>query len=112
MPARTYNTCREIIEAEYGGSLNILTPYVLTVGGVENKWAAEVAHGEGILSGTVMVGVSVVLVTEEGTERCHDLSTAFSGTDINTLTDEALAYMGTLDEKVDDLLARRETVIA
>lgn len=101
-----YTTCRDLIRAEYGDSRNPMTPNVLTIGGVPGKWAAEVAHGEGILPGTVIVGVSVVLATEDGTERCYDLSTSFHGSDVNALTDEALEYMRGLDGEIDDLLAR------
>jgi hypothetical protein len=105
-----FDTCDEIIRAEYGGSRNPLTPHVLTCGGVLGKWAAEVAHGDGITSGTSIVGLSVVLVTEDGTERCFDLSRSFHGDDTKALIDEALAYMKGLDIEVDRVLAHRKAL--
>ena len=105
-----YTTCRDLIRAEYGDSRNPMTPNVLTIGGVPGKWAAEVAHGEGILPGTVIVGVSVVLARPEGTERCYELSKSFHGMNVNALTDEALDYMRGLDGEIAELVAQRDDV--
>src|SRR5262249_10818139 len=83
---------------------------MLTMGGVlhgPHPWACEIAHGEGIQPGTVLVAVSVVIVTDNGTERCSELSRSFHGTDLNALVDEALDYLRTLDEQVRDLHAHR-----
>lgn len=100
-----YATAREMFQSEYGTSKNMLTPNVVTYGGVldgPRPFAFEVASGEGIIAGSVLVGVSVVVGTAEGVERSYDLSTAFSGDDINATIDQALAYVG----KLDELLAR------
>jgi len=100
----TYDTCVDILRAEYGDSRNFIAPNVIAHGGVVPKWAAEIAYGEGIEHGTFLVGVSVVLVTDEGTERCFELSRCFSGPNLDALRDEALTYMRGLDELVDDQL--------
>ena len=77
---------REILEREYGTARNFMTPTVLGRGliwrpgkGVRKvQGAYELSTGSGIVSGTIIFGVSVVEVHEDGsTSRRFDLSSCF-----------------------------------
>lgn len=103
-----YATARDMFVAEYGDSTNLMTPTIVTYGGVldgPHPFAFEVASGDGILPGTVLVGVSVVVQTEDGLKRGYDLSTAFSGDDLDATISEALAYVATLDVKLAEAVS-------
>lgn len=67
----------QILRKEYGMAKNFMTPTVLKVG--RYPWGAwELSEGRGLEPGTMIYGVSVVRVFEDGsTQRLFDTSKMF-----------------------------------
>jgi len=86
-------TAREILDLEYHGSDNFMTPHIIRTGKAGKKRAYELASGEGFEPGSTIYGVSVVDVLDDGTtDRRTDISDCFQ-----SLTEAEIMIMGLED---------------
>lgn len=73
-------SAREILRREYGSSRNMMTPDVIRRGKLGRHTAYELATGYGLEPGSILYGVSVVRVCDDGsTMRLYDASRVFHG---------------------------------
>lgn len=89
-------TAENIIQAEYGGSKNFMTPDVIEYRKIDELTAYELSEGEGFITGDKLVGVSIASYDPETetTKREYELSDSFNS------VSQARKYIDKLIKKV------------